>query len=64
MLLDGDANIEEFAMEGKADVFISDIAAAALMCSSKAGFSWDLKIKKIGGMVFIDKRDEKNMLDW
>ena len=34
------------------------------MCSSKAVFSWDLKINKLGKMIFIDKREEENMLDW
>jgi hypothetical protein len=34
------------------------------MTSSKAGYSWDLIIKKWGEIIFIDKRDEENMLDW
>ena len=51
-------------MTKKANVFISDVVAAALMCSSKANYSWDLIINKTGGIIFIDKRDEENMLDW
>ena len=51
-------------MSGKAQVFITDTAAAAIMCSSKAVYSWDLIIKKQGNMLFIDKREEENMLDW
>ena len=51
-------------MGKKANVFISDVVAAALMCSSKANYSWDLIINKTGGIIFIDKRDEENMLDW
>jgi len=34
------------------------------MCSSKATYSWDLVIKKFQHMLFIDKREEENMLDW
>jgi hypothetical protein len=40
------------------------LAAAALMTSSKAQYSWDLIIKKYAGLLFIDKRDEENILDW
>ena len=58
--------IQEIAREGKANVFISDEAAAAIMCSTKTVYSWDVCIKKFMGMIFIDKRDEEgaqNMLD-
>ncbi len=34
------------------------------MTSSKAQYPWDLVIKKFGNFLFIDKRDEENMLDW
>lgn len=34
------------------------------MTSSKAMFSWDLVIKKFEGLLFIDQRDEENVLDW
>lgn len=47
-------------------MFITDEAAAAIMCSTKAVFSWDVCIKKFQQMLFIDKRDEEgahNMLD-
>ena len=62
----GDEIIQEIAREGKANVFISDEAAAAIMCSTKCVYSWDVCIKKFMGMIFIDKRDEEgaqNMLD-
>ena len=59
-----DPHIQELAMTKKANVFISDVVAAALMCSSKANYSWDLIITKAGGIIFIDKREEENMLDW
>ena len=47
-------------------MFITDEAAAAIMCSTKAVYSWDVCIKKFQQMLFIDKRDEEgahNMLD-
>lgn len=59
-----DPIIQELAQEGKAQIFATDLAAAALMTSSKAQYSWDLVIKKFGEVLFIDKRDEENMLDW
>ncbi len=52
------------ASEGKANIFTSDVAVSALMTSNKAMFSWDLVVKKFANMIFIDKRDEENMLDW
>lgn len=41
-----DDYIQEIAQSGKAQVFISDVAAAAIMCSQKANYSWDVKITK------------------
>ena len=61
-----DEIIQEIARDQKANVFITDEAAAAIMCSTKAVYSWDVCIKKFQNMLFIDKRDEEgaqNMLD-
>ena len=61
-----DEIIQEIAREEKANIFITDEAAAAIMCSTKAVYSWDVCIKKFQNMLFIDKRDEEgaqNMLD-
>lgn len=47
-------------------MFITDESAAAIMCSTRAVYSWDVCIKKFQNMLFIDKRDEEgsqNMLD-
>lgn len=58
--------IQEIAREKKANIFITDEAAAAIMCSTKAVYSWDVCIKKFQNLLFIDKRDEEgseNMLD-
>jgi translation initiation factor 3 subunit D len=43
---------------------MTDVAAAAIMCASKAVFSWDLVFKKFMNVIFIEKRDEENILDW
>ena len=59
-----DPIIQRLALEGKAQIFATDIAAAALMTSTKACYPWDLVIKKCHGFLFIDKREEENMLDW
>ena len=40
------------------------MAAAAIMTSSKAQYSWDVVITKFANILFIDKREEENMLDW
>lgn len=45
---------------------MTDEAAAAIMCSTRATYSWDVCIKKFQNLIFIDKRDEEgaqNMLD-
>lgn len=59
-----DETIQRLAEEGKAQIFATDVAAAAIMTSSKAQYPWDLVIQKFGNLLFIDKRDEENMLDW
>jgi hypothetical protein len=39
-----DLNIQNLAAEGKAQIFATDVAAAAIMTSSKAQYPWDLVI--------------------
>mmetsp|Transcript_4555 Transcript_4555/g.4288 ORF Transcript_4555/g.4288 Transcript_4555/m.4288 type:complete len:249 (-) Transcript_4555:204-950(-) len=51
------------AKENKADIFATDVAISAIMSGAKSLFSWDVKIKKFQGKIFIDKRDEPNMLN-
>jgi len=43
--------------EGKANVFVTDAILATLMCASRSAYSWDIVVQKIGGKVFLDKRD-------
>jgi len=41
----------------KANVFVTDAILATLMCASRSAYSWDIVVQKIGGKVFLDKRD-------
>lgn len=43
-----------------ADIFTTDVIAAALMCSTKSNYSFDVEIKKFGSKIFIDKRFEED----
>lgn len=56
--------IRRLAQENKADIFCTEIAAAAIMTAPKSLYSWDVVIKKHGTKIFIDKRDDTNMLDY
>lgn len=61
-----DEIVQQIAQQGKANIFTTDEVAAAIMCSTRAVYSWDIMIKKFGTNLFIDKRDEEgahNMLD-
>ena len=56
-----DEYIQEIARENQANVFISDEVAAAIMCSTRASYSWDLQIKKFQNLLFIDKRADEGV---
>ena len=43
--------------ETKANVFVTDAILATLMCASRSAYSWDIVVQKIGGKIFLDKRD-------
>jgi len=43
--------------EPNANVFVTDAILATLMCASRSAYSWDIVVQKIGGKVFLDKRD-------
>jgi translation initiation factor 3 subunit D len=58
-----DPIMQRLAMEEKAQIFATDVAAAALMTASKAMYPWDLVVSKLGNLFFVDKREEENMLD-
>jgi translation initiation factor 3 subunit D len=41
----------------EANVFATDSILATLMCCTRSQYSWDIVAQKIGGKVFLDKRD-------
>merc|ERR1712013_886079 len=43
--------------ETTTNVFVTDAILATLMCASRSAYSWDIVVQKIGGKVFLDKRD-------
>merc|ERR1711915_104921 len=43
--------------EPSANVFVTDAILATLMCASRSVYSWDIVVQKIGGKIFLDKRD-------
>ena len=56
--------MQRLAKENKADIFATETAAAAIMTAPKSLYSWDVIIKKYQDKIFIDRRDETNMLDY
>ena len=38
-------------------MFATDTILATLMCCTRSAYSWDIVVQKIGGKVFLDKRD-------
>ncbi len=40
-----------------ANVFATDTILATLMCCTRSIYSWDIVVQKIGGKIFLDKRD-------
>ena len=51
------------AKDNKADIFASETAVAAIMTANKSIYSWDVKITTFQNKIFIDTREEPNMLD-
>ena len=58
-----DPVFQRLAKDNVADIFATELAISAIMTSSKSLYSWDVIIKKYQDKIFIDKRDEPNMLD-
>ena len=50
--------------EEKANVFVTDAILSTLMCASRSVYSWDIVVQKIGGKVFLDKRDNSQFGEW
>merc|ERR1712080_228303 len=43
--------------QSEVNVFATDTILATLMCCTRSAYSWDIVVQKIGGKVFLDKRD-------
>lgn len=50
--------------EDKADIFTTDYILSTLMSGQKSTYSWDIQVSHFKGKVFLDKRDEENILDF
>lgn len=48
--------MEQLMEEEAAEIFTTDVVASVLMCSTKSNYSWDIEIKKVDGIIIIDKR--------
>lgn len=59
-----DPIFQRLAKENKAEIFATETAVAAIMTAPKSLYSWDVIIKKYQDKLFIDKREEPNMLDY
>lgn len=42
--------------QNKADIFTTDVIAAAIMCGTKSNYSYDIEIQRFENKIFIDKR--------
>jgi translation initiation factor 3 subunit D len=51
------------AKENKADIFTTEIVISTLMACQKSVYSWDILVQKYKDKVFMDIRDEPNILD-
>lgn len=40
------------------NVFATDSIISTLMCCSRSVYPWDIVVSKVGGKIFLDKRDE------
>ena len=56
--------MRRLANENKADIFATELAVSAIMTAPKSLYSWDVVIKKYQDKLFIEKRDEENILDF
>lgn len=56
-----DPILEGFAAEEKGNVFVTDTILAQLMAAPRSVYSWDIVVQKVGGMIFLDKRNDSNI---
>ena len=53
-----DPILEKFYAEELGEVYATDAILSHLMASPRSVYSWDLVIEKVGGVIFIDKRED------
>ena len=53
-----DPILEKFTAEDLGEVYATDAILSHLMASPRSVYSWDLVIEKVGGVIFIDKRED------
>lgn len=56
-----DPVIQGLAAGGRQAVFTTDAVLSALMCASRSVYSFDVSINKVGGQLFLDKRDGSSL---
>ena len=49
--------IELYLIKNIGNVFATDAILALLMSAPRSIYSWDIVIQKVGGNIFLDKRD-------
>ena len=59
-----DSVIYELAKAKKAQIFMTDSAAAAIMCSQKANYSWDVEVHRMQEEIFIQMRQQENIMHY
>ena len=57
----GDPILQELAGAGVGTVYATDTVMTALMCCTRAFYSFDVVMTKRDGKIWIDKRDESEL---
>lgn len=57
-----DTIMRRIAKEGKADIFATDQVIATLMACQQSVYSWDILVQKFKDKVFLDVREDPNIL--
>ena len=52
-----DPIIQDLVEKDEATIFATDSILSMLMCAPRSVYSWDIVITRIGGKIFLDKRD-------
>lgn len=53
-----DPVLRDYAEKGTGNVFATSAVLSALMTCQRARYSWDIVVRKTGGKLFFDKRDD------